>query len=293
MKETLEGWGVPVDVIPEIMASVYGLLATYAGKVVGALLVLLLALFVAGWVRSLVERGLRRVDFDSTLTKFLGQASRGLVLLLAVLGCLGIFGIETTSFAAVIGGASLAVGLAFQGSLSNVAAGVMLLTFRPFTVDDVVELAGHTGKVDEIGLFMTTLNTSDRRHIIIPNGQIFGSTIVNITYNPTRRVDISIGTGYDADLEHTRQVLVEAARGIEHRLEDEEPTAFLKSFGGSSVDWQVRVFAKTEDYFVAYEELMRAVKEALEAADIEIPYPHVQVLGVSSPPGGALSDEQT
>lgn len=200
MKEWLEGLGLSKETIDSVMAYISNLAVNYAGKVAGAIVILLLAMFISGWVRSMVEKALTRVNFDPTLTKFFGTASRWVVLLLAVLGCLGMFGIETTSFAAVIGGASLAVGLAFQGSLSNVAAGVMLLTFRPFSVGQVITVAGQTGKVDEIGLFTTALNTPDNRHIIIPNGQVFGSTIVNITHNPKRRVGVSIGIGYDDDL---------------------------------------------------------------------------------------------
>ncbi len=277
MKEWLEGLGVSPEAIPEVTATLSNVAVSYAGKVIGVLIILLIALIVAGWVRSLVERALTRVNFDATLTKFFGQMSRWLVLLLAVLGCLGVFGVETTSFAAVIGGASLAIGLAFQGSLSNVAAGVMLLTFRPFTVDQVVVVAGHTGKVDEIGLFMTTLNTFDNRHIIIPNGQVFGSTIVNVTYNEWRRVDVNIGVDYDADIDETRELLRKAGESCEKRLMDRDVVVALTSFGDNSVNWQVRVFAATPDYWDIYEEVMRAIKYTLDDHGIGIPYPQVVV----------------
>ncbi len=277
MKEMLEGFGLSKETVDSVMAYISNLAVNYAGKVVGALLILLLAMFISGWVRSMVEKGLARVNFDPTLTKFFGTASRWVVLLLAVLGCLGMFGIETTSFAAVIGGASLAIGLAFQGSLSNVAAGVMLLTFRPFSVGQGITVAGQTGKVDEIGLFTTTLNTPDNRHIIIPNGQVFGSTIVNVTHNPKRRVDVNIGIGYGDDLDETRRVLVEAGEAITQRLEGEPVAAFLAEYADSSVNWQVRVWVKTEDYWVAYEALMREVKYRVEAAGLDIPYPQMVV----------------
>jgi small conductance mechanosensitive channel len=285
MKEWLEGLGLSKETIDSVMAYISNLAVNYAGKVAGAIVILMLAMFISGWVRSMVEKALTRVNFDPTLTKFFGTASRWVVLLLAVLGCLGMFGIETTSFAAVIGGASLAIGLAFQGSLSNVAAGVMLLTFRPFSVGQVITVAGQTGKVDEIGLFTTALNTPDNRHIIIPNGQVFGSTIVNITHNPKRRVDVNIGIGYGDDLDETRRVLVEAGEAITQRIEGEPVVAFLSEYADSSVNWQVRIWAKTEDYWVAYEALMREVKIRVEAAGLDIPYPNMVVHRADS--GGA------
>lgn len=281
MQEFLKSLGLSPEAVANVMADLWKLGMAYAGKIVFVIVVLFLALMISNRVRGWTERALDRAGLDKTLTKFFGGMSKWVVLLLAILGCLGYFGIETTSFAAVLGGASLAVGLAFQGSLSNIAAGVMLLVFRPFKVGDVISVAGHTGGVEEVGLFTTSLNTPDNRHIIIPNGKIFGSDIVNITHNPTRRVDVNIGVSYDADIDETREILVKAANSIEYLVEGEEGTAFLSSFGGSSVDWQVRAVVKTEDYFAAYEALMRATKMELEAADIEIPYPHVQVLGVN------------
>ena len=249
------------------------ILTSYAVKVLGALVVLTLALIVSGWVRGLVLKSLKRAHFDETLTRFFGTTARWLVLLLAVLGCLGIFGIETTSFAAVLGGASLAIGLAFQGSLSNVAAGVMLLAFRPFKVGQVVTVANQTGTIEEIGLFTTTMNTPDRRHIIIPNGQVFGATIVNITHSPTRRVDVAVGVGYGEDIDRTREVLRAAAMGVTPQLPEEPAVVVLVGLGPSSVDWQVRVFCRTEDFALTSEAVIRAIKYALDEAGIEIPFP--------------------
>ncbi|MEM1347738.1 MAG: mechanosensitive ion channel family protein [Myxococcota bacterium] len=252
-------------------------LTTLGGNIVLVLLILFAALVVGGWVRSLIMRLLERVDFDKTLTKFFGSTARLLVLLFAGLGCLEVFGFNTTSFAAALGGASVAIGLAFQGSLSNVAAGIMLLTFRPFKVGDVVSVAGQTGGVKEIGLFSTSMNTPDNRHIIIPNGQIFGSTLTNITHNPTRRVDVSVGVDYDADINEVRAVLLKAARSVEGALSEPAPTAFLVGLGGSSVDWQVRVFCNTAEYFDVFEATVRATKMHLDEAGIGIPYPHMVV----------------
>jgi small conductance mechanosensitive channel len=151
----------------------------------------------------------------------------------------------------------------------------MLLIFRPFTVGDVVNAAGSLGKVIEIGLFSVTLETGDRRRIIIPNGKVFGDTIENVTRSPTRRVDVSVGTDYDANIDETRRVLVAAAARLRDQLvEGEEPVAYLDSLGGSSVDWSVRVVCKTEDFWSVRSQLTQLVKDALDEAGIGIPYPH-------------------
>ena len=269
MKEWLESIGMPADMIP--------LLTTYAVRVASVLLILLGALFVGNLVRGWVEKGLSRVKFDATLTKFFATVSRWLVLLAAGLGCLGMFGVETTSFAAVLGGASLAVGLAFQGSLSNVAAGIMLLIFRPFKVGDVVTIGGQTGGVEEIGLFTTHLNTPQNVHIIMPNGKIFGDTIVNLTHNPYRRVDINVGVDYSADIKATREALMKAAKKVSSQYADVEPVVFLSGLGDSSVNWQVRVFSTNDNYWAVYEETIQATKESLDAVNIGIPFPQVVV----------------
>lgn len=252
----------------------FTLAAAWGARVIGVILILFLAFMVAGWAKRLVVSRLTKVGFDATLTKFLGSATRWAIVLFAILGCLGIFGIETTSFAAVIGGASLAIGLAFQGSLSNVAAGAMLLLFRPYTVGDVINIAGTTGIVDCIDLFMTTIDTFDNRRIIVPNGKVFGNTIENITYHDVRRADVGVGVGYEADIEHTREILTAAARSVEGQVEDREPEVVLLDLGGSSVDWSVRVWAPTADFGAVRQRTITAVKAALEAADIDIPYPH-------------------
>lgn len=269
MKEWLESIGMPSDMIP--------LLTTYAVRIASVLVILLGALFLGNLIRNWVEKGLGRVNFDATLTKFFATVSRWVVLLAAGLGCLGMFGVETTSFAAVIGGASLAIGLAFQGSLSNVAAGVMLLIFRPFKVGDFVTIADKTGTVDEIGLFTTHLNTPQNVHIIMPNGKIFGDTITNLTRNPFRRVDVNIGADYSADIKATRDALMGAAKKVNKQYPESQPVVFLSSLGDSSVNWQVRVFATNDDYWAVYEQTVQEAKEALDAAGIGIPFPQVVV----------------
>jgi small conductance mechanosensitive channel len=241
------------------------------------LVLLLIAWIIAGWISRLCVRGMSRAQIDETLTRFVGSLVRWLVLLLAVLSCLSVFDVQTTSFAAVIGAAGLAVGLAFQGTLSNFAAGVMLLLFRPFGIDDVVNVAGQTAKVHSIQLFSVVLDTFDNRRIIVPNSAVFGSTIENITHHPIRRADVDVGVDYSADIDRTREILTEAARSVEGGLEDPEPVIVLLGLGASSVDWSVRVWANSADFGPVKQATIRAVKRALDEAGIGIPYPQMDV----------------
>ena len=253
------------------------LVTQYAVKIGGAILFLLIAWIIAGAVGRFTRRSLEKSKLDLTLTKFFGNLAKYVVLIMAVVACLGIFGIETTSFAAVIGAAGLAIGLAFQGTLGNFSAGIMLLVFRPFKVGDVVNVNGTTAKVTEIELFTTLLDTPDNRRIIMPNGNIFGNTIENITHHPTRRVDEAVGTDYDSSQEEAREVMLQVARNVEGGLSEPAPQVYLQELGGSSIDWAVRVWANTPDYWAVRERLTQQVKEALDEAGIGIPFPQMDV----------------
>jgi len=254
----------------------------YVGKIslMGAMFVLILmflAWTVSAWISNLVRISLHRVKFDETLTKFISKFVRWTLLLMVALSCLSFFGVQTTSFAAVIGAAGLAIGLAFQGTLSNFAAGAMLLVFRPYKVGDVVNLAGNLGKVFEIELFTTAIDTFDNRRFIIPNSEIFGAVIENITYHPVRRVEVGVGTAYTADIDQTREVLAAAIETIPQVVKDPEPAVVLLGLGASSVDWSVRAWARGDDYGDVKQALIRAVKVELDRAGIEIPFPQMDV----------------
>ncbi len=248
-----------------------------APKIGGAVLFLLGAWVLAGWTRRVVRRALERTRFDQTLTLFFSSMARWAVLLMAIVSCLAIFGIQTTSFAAVLGAAGLAIGLAFQGALSNIASGVMLLVFRPFEVGDVVSAGGITGKVAEIQLFTTVFDTPDNRRIIMPNSLIFGATIENVTHHHTRRVDVAVGCDYGADIDRTRAVLEAAVAKVDGVLEEPGPQVLLSELGASSVDWIVRVWTSTDEYWAVKEALTRSVKYELEGAGIGIPFPQMDV----------------
>lgn len=264
--------------LPEIDSEkIWQLINDYGVPAVGALLILIVGYLVAIWAGRVVSKSCKKSKIDQTLGKFFGKLTRWLVLLIVVMFVLSTFGIETASFAVVLGAAGLAIGLAFQGTLSNFAAGVMLLVFRPFKVADVVQIGGETGKVNEIELFTTAIDTFDNRRIIIPNSSVFGSTIENITFHSTRRADVPVGVSYDADMDKTREVLKKAAESVEGSLEEPEYVVMLTGLGGSSVDWVVRVWCKTEDFWPVKERLTYAVKKHLDEADISIPFPQMDV----------------
>lgn len=249
----------------------------YLMPILGALVALAATWILAGWTRRLIRNSLKKAEFDLTLTRFFSNLAYYAVLIFGILSALTLFGISIASFAAVLAAAGFAVGLALQGSLSNFAAGVMLLIFRPFKVEDMVEVGGTRGKVHEIQLFTTILDTPDNRRVTVPNGSVFGNTIENETFHDTRRVDVGVGTDYPADLSETRQVLLRAADGVDGRLHDQDPVAYLDSLGDSCINWSVRVWANTEDYWAVKDRLTQAVKEALDDAGIGIPYPQMDV----------------
>ncbi len=249
----------------------------YGGRVIVALVVLFAGWILAGWVGATTRKALTRASLDETLVKFLSKLARWGVLLLVILACLSVFDVETTSFAAVLGSAGIAIGLAFQGSLGNFASGIMLLMFRPFQVGDVVTVGDVTGKVNEIELFTTTLDTFDNRRFIIPNGSVFGTTIENISFHPRRRADVNVGIAYAADIDRTREVLTQAAKDVDGALADPEPSIVLVDLGDSAVNWSVRVWANSDDIGSVKQEVTRAVKLALDKADIAIPFPRIDV----------------
>lgn len=251
------------------------MLINYGVKIVGVLVAIWIGFKVAAWAGRLVQKALSRAQVDETLAQFGGSAVRMGLIVLIIISCVGVFGVDTTSFAAVIGAAGLAIGLAFQGTLSNVAAGVMLLLFRPFKVGDLIKVAGELGVVNKISLFTTNIDTLDNRHIILPNGAVFGATIENITHNPKRRVDIDVGCDYGESIADCRKVLEAAAAAVPGSIDT--PQVIVLSLGGSSVDWQVRVWCNAEDYWDVWQATIESVKTHLDAANIGIPFPQMDV----------------
>ncbi|MCA9302751.1 MAG: mechanosensitive ion channel family protein [Phycisphaerales bacterium] len=249
-----------------------------AGQPILLALVLIIAVFfAAGWARRIVQRAAVRAKVEITLARFLANIARYAVLIAGAIAILGTLGIETTSFAAVLAAAGFAIGMALSGTLGNVAAGVMLLLFRPMKVGDTVTAGGVTGKIYEIGLFATVFDTPDNRRLIVPNSTIFDSTIENVTFHSTRRVDVTVGTDYAADLDQTRQVLLAAANACTGSRTDPAPAVALTGLGGSSIDWVVRVWVDAKDYWDVKDRLTRDIKYALDEANISIPFPQMDL----------------
>lgn len=275
--------------MPQWLNDMAPMLASWGVKVIGALLGIWLAFRLGTMVERRISSALQGRKFDAALSKFFASMARWLLIFAAFLSIAGIFGIPTTSFAAVLGAAGLAIGLAFQGTLGNFASGVMLLTFRPFDIGDFVEIAGESGTVREIGLFTTTMDTLDNRRVIVPNGKVAGDTIVNVTANEYRRADIKVGTDYGADLGAVREALDKAAAGVQGRDEERGHQIIVLEFGDSSINWQVRVWCKTSEFWDVFDRTIVAVKAALDEAEIGIPFPQrdVHVIDMPEPKGPA------
>lgn len=248
-----------------------------APNVIGALVVLFAAWILAGWVSRLVYRSLKLAKVDETLARFATKFTWWGMLVLALVCCLESFGVKTTSYAAAIGAVGFSIGLAFQGALGNFAAGIMLLVFRPYKVGDLIVVGGQTGKVDEIDLFSTALDTPDNRRIIIPNGSIFGNTIENMSYHQTRRIDVAVGVSYSADIDRSYEVLMSAVCGVAGVLPQPPPEIVLLELGNSSVNWSVRAWALTSEFRIVTQRMIRASKMALDQAGIEMPFPQLDV----------------
>lgn len=247
---------------------------TYGFDVLSAIIVLIIGWWIAARVQKLVERGLSRIkNADPTLTGFLSMMVRYAILAVVIMAVLERFGVETTSLVAVIGAAGLAIGLALQGTLSNVAAGVMLLIFRPFRVGHYVEAGGHGGTVKRLGLFTTDLDTPDNVRVVVPNADIWGAPIKNYASNRKRRLDIGCGIGYGDDIDKAMKVMREIASKDERILDDPAVNVFVDSLGDSSVNLILRVFVPTSDYWDARWDLTKAVKQGFDKAGIEIPFP--------------------
>ncbi len=260
-----------------IVDAVTALVSTWGLKVVGAIAVLVIGRWVAGRVRNLTRKALERSKLDATLVPFVCSLLYYTVLTFVLIAVLGLFGIPTASFIAVLGAAGLAIGLALQGTLANFSAGVMLLVFRPFRVGDYVEAGGTAGSVDAIGVFSTTLNTPDNVHIIVPNSSVFGQTIKNYSTNATRRNDLLVGVSYDDDLGKAIDTINAVLAGEDRILKDPAPTVAVAEMADSSVNLVVRPWCKKEDYWALRFDLTRKLKEELEKAGCSIPYPQRDV----------------
>jgi small conductance mechanosensitive channel len=248
----------------------------------GINLLIALAIFYFGKLFiSLAVRGLRNVmrrqEVDKTLETFVTNLVRMVLLVVVVIAAIGQLGIETTSFIAIFGAAGLAVGLALQGSLSNFAAGVLIVLFRPYRVGDFVEAAGISGSVEKVQILTTILKTGDNKQIIVPNGQIMDSIITNYSANEKRRVDMVVGVSYDDDLDKVRATIQELVAADERILDDPACTIAVSALADSSVNFVVRPWVKTADYWGVMFDLTEAIKKRFDKEGISFPFPQQDV----------------
>lgn len=273
------------DALSTAAETASNLIAQWGLSVVGAIVVLVVGLWVAKRIQGGVKAGLGRQGLDPSLVPFISSLVYWGLVAFVLIAVLGIFGIPTASFIAVLGAAGLAVGLALQGTLSNFAAGVMILIFRPFSVGNWVEVAGAAGSVREIGVFSTTLHTGDNVKVVVPNAQVYGQTVKNFSANDTRRIDLVIGVSYDDDLQVAQDTILSVLGDDARVLEEPAPTVAVHELGDSSVDFVVRPWCKASDYWPLRWHLLRQLKERLEAAGCSIPYPQRDVHVFGQGPG--------
>ena len=253
------------------LAVIYGI------KIIGAFAVFIIGKWLAKLLTKLFRKGLEKSDTDIMLIKFLGDLVYFGLFVLVIIAALGTLGVNTTSFAAIVGAAGLAIGLALQQNFSNFGAGVIILFLRPFKVGDFVEAGGATGVIESISIFNTTVKTGDNKIIIVPNSNIIGGNIVNYSKEPVKRIDLVIGVGYEDDLKLVKSTLGEILNSHPKVLKDPVPAVALAELADSSVNFNVRPWVKSEDYWEVRSELLETVKTTFDEKGINIPYPQIDV----------------
>lgn len=242
-----------------------------------ALLIFVLGRIVSRWLLGFLIKLLRKSGMDNILVNFVSSIARVLLLLLIIIASLNQLGVDTTSLIALVGAAGLAVGLALQGSLQNFASGVMLIVFRPFKDGDFVEAAGTAGVVEKIGIFSTVLRTPDNREIIVPNGAIYGGNIINNSARDTRRIDMVFGIGYGDDLRKARELITGILKTDDRILDEPAPSVVVGELADSSVNFFVRPWVKSDDFWAVKCDLNEQVKLAFDDNGISIPYPQMDI----------------
>jgi small conductance mechanosensitive channel len=245
-------------------------------------ILLAIAIFIVGrivvkWAVKLIRKLMIRAEIDPILVNFVSSIANAVLLLFVVVAALDQLGVDTTSMVALIGAAGLAVGLALQGSLQNFAAGVMMIVFRPFKLGDFIEAGGVSGVVEKISIFSTTMKTGDNREIIVPNGQIYSGAITNFSARDTRRIDMVFGIGYDDDMLKAKKIMEDILIAHELVLEDPAPAVAVAELADSSVNFNVRPWVKSGDYWPVRSNLIEQIKLAFDANGISIPYPQMDI----------------
>jgi len=250
------------------------LLFLYAPKVITSLLILFIGLYAIKIIIKSSRKLMQKRGVDITLQKFLGNLIGWILKVLLFITVISQLGVATTSFAAIIAAAGLAIGLALQGSLGNFAGGVLIMIFKPIKIGDFIEAQGESGTVKEIEIFTTKLNTPDNKEVIIPNGALSNGNIVNYSTEATRRVDFTFGVGYDSDIRKTKEIIFDVINNHPLILKEPATAVNLSELADSSINFFTRAWVKKEDYWTVKFDVIEQTKEALDAAGIDIPYPH-------------------
>ncbi len=257
--------------------TVMGYISLYGLRLIGSILIFYIGKKVARFLADFSKKMMEKSNIDETISKFFTNVIYGALLVFIILASLSNLGINTTSFIAVLGAAGLAVGLAFQGTLSNIGAGVLLIFFKPFKVGDFINAAGESGVVEEINLFSVLLKTGDNKQIIVPNSSIIGGNITNFSAKDTRRVDFVFGIGYDDDLKLAKSTLEEIINSDERVLKNPAPFVAVSELADSSVNFVVRAWVKSGDYWGVYFDTLERVKLTFDEKGISIPYPQIDI----------------
>jgi small conductance mechanosensitive channel len=254
-----------------------GLALSYGLKALYALIIFIIGRIIAKSLTNIFKKVMAKSSIEDTLSVFLSGIIYYALLIIVIIAALNQLGIETTSIVAVFATAGLAIGLALKDSLSNFAAGVMIILFRPFVLGNFIEAGGTAGVVENISIFTTQMKTADNKLIVVPNSAIIGSNITNYSAKDTRRVDMVIGVGYDADIKKAKQVLMDVIKSDERVLADPEPVVAVSALADSSVNFNVRPWVKTEDYWGVYFDMLEEIKIRLDKEGINIPFPQMDV----------------
>ena len=242
-----------------------------------ALLIFFIGRFAVRMLVRMIRKGMQKNGVEKTLETFVCNLVNSALLIVVIIAAIGQVGIQTTSFIAIFGAAGLAVGLALQGSLSNFASGVLIVLFRPYKVGDFVEAAGISGTVEQVQIMTTVFKTGDNKQVIVPNSQIMDSIITNYSANDTRRVDMVIGVSYDDDLDKVRKTLEEIIAADDRVLQDPAPTIAVSELADSSVNFIVRPWVATADYWAVQRDMTEAIKKRFDKDGISFPFPQQDV----------------
>jgi small conductance mechanosensitive channel len=259
------------------ITTIWNMVLEYAPMVLGALLTIIIGFWVAGFITKRARKAMEKRELDPSLVPFLSSMISVGIKIMVLLSAAGMFGFEVTSFVAIFGALAFAIGMALQGNLSHLAAGILILFFKPFRVGHFIVTQGYSGTVKEIQIFNTILTTLDNRVIIIPNGAITSGPIENLTANPTRKVPMTFGIGYSDDIDKARRVIEEVAKSCKEIDQSQPVDIFVSELGDSSVNFAVRPWVKTEDYWTVYFYMQEEIKKAFDKEGVGIPFPQMDV----------------